>query len=245
MTKIKQAIITGGAIRVGKSIASQLASDGYDVIIIYNSSSKQAEETKADIEQNSSQLCHIYQCNLQHKQNIDEFFSKISNEHQNISLLVNNASIFEKADFEETDEDIFDRHMAINFKAPFFLTQKFSEYVKANKIENANVINILDSYITSNSGAYFAYLLSKKALYEFTNMSAKQLGPSIRVNSISIGYLLASEYWDEEQIEERAKELPLKTKSHLQDVNDAVKYLNNSKYLTGNNIFVDSGHHLK
>jgi pteridine reductase len=239
--KGKQAIITGGAIRVGRAISEALAKMGFETLIIYNNSSDEAEELRDYINSKLNKKCQIFQCDVSKIENIDDLCRELFNKYDNISLLVNNASIFERFNFRETNEDIFDRHFDINFKAPFFLTQKFADYVEKNKIEDGSVINILDTYITTTENAYFAYLLSKKGLYEFTRMTAKELAPKIRVNSISLGQVLASKDWSEEQVRKKEESLPLKKRATLKDVADAIEYMVNANYLTGNNLFLDGG----
>ncbi|HCR85885.1 MAG TPA: hypothetical protein DIV86_04330, partial [Alphaproteobacteria bacterium] len=203
----KQAIITGGAIRVGKAISLALASAEYDIILLYNGSKKAAEETYGEIVAMGGK-CFLYQCDISRHKNIKQFFDDISAEYKNIELLVNNSSIFEKNTFQESSEETFDNHFDINLKAPFFLSQFYSAYCKNNNIAQGHIINILDSYIKSNSGSYFAYLLSKKALAQFTEMSALALAPQIRVNAVSIGLLLASKFWSEDMVQQKTIETP-------------------------------------
>ncbi len=234
----KYALVTGGAIRVGKAICERLAAEGYGIIALYNSSQKEAEELKGSIRN-----CSIYQCDISNIKSIRLTLKEVFSEVKNITLLVNNASIFEKYNFEETTEEIFDRHFDINLKAPFFITQSYYEYCKENKIDG-HIINILDSYISTNNGAYFAYLLSKKSLHDFTMMSAKNLAPDVRVNAVSLDSVLPSKYWNEESMKKKMAELPLKSPIKLDDITSAICYLDNAKNVTGQNIFVDSGHHL-
>jgi NAD(P)-dependent dehydrogenase (short-subunit alcohol dehydrogenase family) len=236
----KIALITGGAIRVGKAICLGLAKQGFDIIFIYNSSSKQALETKREIEA-LGRNCFIYQCDISNASNIKNVFDEIFATHKNISLVVNNASIFEKYSLMETNEDIFDRHININFKAPFFITQKYGEYCFKNNVLGANIVNVLDSYIETNSTAYFIYLLTKKSLLNLTKMSAVELGKKVRVNAISIGLLLPSQDWNEEKIAEKTKQTPLNKRITTEDIVNSIIALNENQALTGNNIFVDGG----
>ncbi|MDX1949372.1 MAG: SDR family oxidoreductase [Rickettsiales bacterium] len=237
----KFAIITGGAIRVGKAISIRLAEEGYNIILLYKNSAEEAKNT-AKIIEGQGRECILVKCDLSEIKNLDSL-NKIFSDYKNINLLVNNSSIFEKFSFAETDEENFDKHFAINFKAPFFLTQKYYNYCKNNN-QNGHVINILDSYIKTNSNAYFAYLLSKKSLANFTEMVAKEIGDFVRVNAVSIGLLLPSKFWDINKINEKAKTLPLKRKPEIEDVLEAILYLDKAKNITGANIFVDSGQHL-
>lgn len=239
----KTAIITGGAIRVGKAISLALAKDGYDIALIYNSSAAEAKNTAKEIEKLKVK-CSIYKCDISKLANIKKTFSEIFKKHKHITLLVNNASIFERHSMAETTEDIYDRHFDINLKAPFFITQEYYNYCKKSKI-HGHTVNILDSYILSNNPSHFAYLLTKKALFEFTKMSALELGPVLRVNGVSIGLLLPSEDWSQSKIDKRVETTPLKKKTTLKNITDTILFLNNNDNITGNNILVDSGLNLK
>jgi NAD(P)-dependent dehydrogenase (short-subunit alcohol dehydrogenase family) len=236
-----QAIVTGGAIRVGKAIALALAKEGFDIILTFNNSMEQAQSVAEEIKK-IGKNCWLYRYDLSKVENCDALFADISKKHDNISLLVNNAAIFERASFMETNEKNLDDHFNINFKAPFFLTQNFARYIQTRPyIEQANVINILDAQISKNNTGFFAYYLTKKALHDFTNMAARELAPKVRVNAVSIGLLLPSIDIDAEGLKQKATELPLKKITELRDVIDAILYLNKSNYLTGQNIFLDSG----
>ncbi len=238
----RYALITGGAIRVGRAICERLAAEGYSIIAIYNNSSEDAKNLQDSLKLQNVK-CDIYQCDISDIKSARLTFEKIFLDNKNISLLVNNSSNFERLRFEETSENIFDKTFDINFKAPFFITQQYHKYCQDNSIKG-HVVNILDSYISTNTGAYFAYLLSKKSLFELTMMCAKNLAPDIRVNAVSIGLLLESESFSDEQINKKSAQLPLGTRIKLDDITSAICYLDSAKNVTGQNIFVDSGHHL-
>ncbi len=237
-----KAIITGGAIRVGKAVSLALAKHGYDIVLIYNSSKDEAEATAKEIK-NLEKECFTYKCDLKNKKEFDKVFKEILTEFNDIKLLVNNASIFEQYDFASTTEDIYDRHMDINLKAPFFISQAFTNYIEKNKAKG-HIVNVLDSWAESNDGSHFAYLLSKKGLLDLTMMMARNLGPNIRINAVSLGAVLPSKDFDESWINEKSKKMPLQKRAGLDEVTDAIIKLDESKYLTGQNIHIDSGWHL-
>jgi NAD(P)-dependent dehydrogenase (short-subunit alcohol dehydrogenase family) len=239
MSESKIAIVTGGAKRVGRAISLALASAGYDVAVIYNSSAADAQTLKAEVEAMGRNIT-LHKADLNEYSSTISVISQILEQNNNVKLLVNNASIFEKHSFAQTDEDIFDRHMNINFKAPFFLTQKYSEYCRKHGFAG-HVVNVLDSYVFQHKTPYFIYLLSKKALLDLTKMVALEAESSLRVNSVSIGLLLPSEDWSEERIAQRAQQLPIKRAAKLSEITDAILFLDKNQYITGENIAVDGG----
>jgi len=233
----KAALVTGGAIRVGRAISLALAKDGYDVALHYNSSHNDACAVKSEIE-NLGCKCVLFQRNL--AADFSGLVADVHAEFSELNLLVNNASIFEPHKFLETSESAFDDHMNINFKAPFFLTQEFAKICK-----NGNVINILDTFITKHSHSYFTYLASKKVFAEFTKMAAKELAPDIRVNAIAPGTILPATGFDEEYIKAKEQNLPMGKIASVEDVTNTMIDILHNKSLTGQIIFVDGGESLQ
>lgn len=236
----KSAIVTGGAKRIGKHVAIYLAKNGYDIALHYNTSEKEAIETKIEIESLGCK-CKLYKFDfLNDIKKIDTLLDKIFYDFPNCSVLINNSSIFEKNDFLDTDFYFLDRQFKVNFFAPFLLTKAFAN--KSNK--TSNVINMLDSYITKNNSPYFAYLLSKKSLSEFTKMAARQIKP-IKVNAIALG--IVEDYSDDidnDFLEYKKQQLPLEKVVNVNDIKESIMYLINSNSITGETIFIDAGEHL-
>ncbi len=131
--------------------------------------------------------------------------------------------------------------MALHVQAPFFLTSEFAKVCKSG-----NVINIVDAMVTKTDTTYFAYLLSKKALYELTRLSAKALAPSIRVNAIAPGS--TSEPVDEpgsDYLSKRAKQVPLQMPGGPQYLMQGIDFLLANPFVTGECLFIDGGAHIE
>ncbi len=237
------ALITGGAVRVGKEIALHLAKQGYDIALHYHTSKTDAKQVEKEIRRLGRE-CNIFEYNLGNINEVHTLAREVNKTCNNWNVLVNNASVFERFSFLETDEDIFNRHFNINFKAPFFLAREFSRAMYNKKNQNANIINITDTHITHTHSPFFAYLLSKKALFEFTQLAAAELGPSIRVNAIAPGIMVPSDVWGEGYIQEKKKKLPLKKNAAVGDLNRTISYILDNEYITGECFFVDGGERL-
>lgn len=235
-TKSRNVLITGAARRIGSEIAIALAKDGWNVALHHNSTP--ADSVMKELRKFKIKSVAI-KTDLKDAASAKKLMQSACKELGQISLLINNASIFEKVSFAKTSEDIFDRHMNIHLKAPFFLSQEFAKQTK-----NGQVINIVDSKITKNKSAYFAYLLSKKALGDLTKMLAVELAPNIRVNAILPGLTELSDEIDQEYINQRVKDLPLRRKVGSQEIVDALLYLSKSKSHTGQSLYLDSGENL-
>ena len=238
MTDNKTAIVTGGAVRVGGAISLALAKAGYDIALHYHQSQTQAEAVAREIEA-IGQSCQLFQSDLAEEGAADALMSSVLMHYEQPTLLINSASIFHVHSFLDTDESTFDRYMNVNLRAPFFLTQSF-----AKKVKKGSIINILDTYVTKHSERYFSYLLSKKALFAFTEMAARQLAPDLRINALALGHILPSEGENPNWVQTKEQTLPLKQYATLDDVCRSLFTLLDNPALIGQCLFVDGGDHL-
>ncbi len=231
-------LITGGAKRAGAALARHFAQQGYDIALHYQHSETEARQLRDDI-QAHGRACELLALDLRETSALPALVARACEALPRCHALVNNASIFERGEFLDTDEALFDRQFAVNFKAPFFLTQAFARHIK-----QGCVINILDTDITRTQGSHFAYLLSKKALADFTCMAARALGPRIRVNGICPGFLLPSADVHEQYGKTLAPTLPLKATATLNQVAMAAQWLVEQDGMTGQCLYTDGGQHL-
>lgn len=232
----KAVLITGGARRVGAAIALMFAEQGYDVALHYNRSKSDALKIQKKI-RILGQRCELFSGDLTKTKNITALMAKVKKAMPHCVALVNNASIFERKEFEKTTEALFDRQFAVNFKAPFFLTQAFAKTFK-----KGCVVNMLDTDIVTTQVSHFAYLLSKKSLAAFTEMSDAAL-PGIRVNAVCPGLVLPSQKSDIAYMKRMEKILPEKRTPTVQEVAYAVYQLCEGEQ-RGEFVFVDGGKHL-
>lgn len=232
------ALVTGAARRVGAHLALDLARRGYDIALHCHRSFAEAEKVKAAIEV-TGMAAEIFVCDLNSVPAIIDLMDRVSLFFPEGSLLVNNASIFERIGFMETDEAAFDREIGVNLKAPFFLTQQFAKAYGAG-----SVVNILDTDIAQVQTSHFAYMLAKKALADFTMMAARALGPQIRVNGVCPGCMIPS-VQNDEVYEARVREaLPLLSHPSLDELAEAVHWLATQRHITGQLLNVDGGKHV-
>ncbi len=232
------ALITGGAKRIGRAIALALAGEGYDLAIHYNTSAAEAEELAGQVVA-AGRRCELLSCDLADTGRLAAMMEEAFRRLPHLSALVNNASIFERGTFLETDEAFLDRAMAVNFKAPFFLCQAFARRARAG-----GIVNILDTNVTRNVASYFAYSLSKKALRDLTLLAARALAPGIRVNAVCPGAILPPPGEPPEYLDKLISKVPLQRAGDGGQIAAAVLYLLRSDYVTGQCLFVDGGRHL-
>ncbi|HKK81977.1 MAG TPA: SDR family NAD(P)-dependent oxidoreductase [Prolixibacteraceae bacterium] len=236
----KHALITGGAKRVGKAIANHLAKNGWSITIHYNHSSKEAEKLKEELSQAyTAQNFYAVKANLSDMKDVLKLIPKVKKQMGSISLLVNNASIFEASAIKETTPELFERNMQINFTAPFFLTRDF-----AIASSSGIIINFVDTRITTNKNSHAAYTMAKKSLWELTKMSAFEFGPEIRVNAIAPGVTLPPPGGNDSDLLQMAKHLPMQKPSGIDPILRSIDYIIVNDHLTGQLLFCDGGENL-
>ena len=239
---MSSAIITGSAKRIGREIAITLAKNNYNIAIHYNNSVEEAEQVKAEIVSLGVQA-EIFQADLFKQNQYKKLIDNVFNIFPDTEILINNASIFEKDNFDELKEDFFDKNMQIHVKAPLFLSHYFAQKLKNSESKNYNIINFIDTKIKNTSSVYFSYLISKKALFGATEQMARSLAGKIRVNMISPGL---TELMDDDNsyTKNRIEDLPVKEKVKLEYITDAIMHIINNHGLIGQNIILDSGESL-
>lgn len=229
------ALITGAARRLGRDMALKLSEMGYQLALHYHRSFDLAKELAERISTRSA----LFQADLSIDEELFALIRQVKEEFDDLTLLVNNASVFERASLKETDLELFNRNFSINFKAAYFLSRDF-----ARLCQKGQIIQILDSKIATNDIHYSAYTLSKKALGAFTQISAKELAPDIRVNGIAPGYILPPEGESPKYLKKRPETIPLRKQGNPNNITQALEFLLTNPFVTGQILFVDGGDHL-
>jgi len=234
------ALITGSAKRIGRAIAEHLAAEGWNLALHYNTSGKAAKHLQDELQlQYPEQTFVLFQSNLQNPFAVEKLVSEVIREIGSLHMLVNNASAFEQGLIKETAFDLLDRQMMVNFRAPFLLMREFARLAGSGQI-----INLVDTRITSNKSDYAAYSISKKALWELTKMSAVEFAPDIRVNAIAPGATLPPEDKPEHYLWKIAEKIPMKKPGGLEPIIKSLDYILNNEHLTGQLLFCDGGENL-
>jgi NAD(P)-dependent dehydrogenase (short-subunit alcohol dehydrogenase family) len=235
----QSAIVTGGAARVGRDIALALAGKGFNIGLHYNSSEPEAQVAKTLIEE-SGRKCVLLQADLCDPAALASVIDRGAQALPGVSVLINNASVFQQKHFLETDLAVFERNFAVHVRAPFFLTAQF-----AKVCGQGNVINILDMMVAKGNVDYFAYLLSKKSLWDFTKMAAAALAPKVRVNAIAPGSIFQPiDEADPDYMQKRAKQVPLGIPGSPAYIVQGIEFFLQNPFVTGDCIFIDGGAHL-
>ena len=234
------ALITGASKRIGKAIAVYLAERGWNIIIHYNFSKRDAEHLIDALSgQYAGQNFSAVQADLSDVSQVASLIPKVVSELGEFDLLVNNASVFDKSYLAETSVELFDSQIDVNLKAPFVLIRDFANYCK-----QGNIVNFVDTRIKSNKSNFMAYSLSKKGLWDLTKMAALELAPEIRVNAIAPGATLAPADEDDDYLDRVAAGTPMRKPGGVEPVLKCVDFILNNPNLTGQLLFADGGENL-
>ncbi|AEQ52169.1 SDR family oxidoreductase [Pelagibacterium halotolerans] len=236
------ALITGAADRIGAAIAARLAAEGYAVVIHYRSSGEKAEDL-ADAIAADGGHAEIVQADLAKREDRMGLIASATEPFGPLTVLINNASVFEPDSADTLHEDLWDLHMAIHAEAPVFLSRDFAAQLPDD--EKGNVVNIIDERVLSLSPDYFSYTLSKSVLWTATRTLAQSLAPRIRVNAIGPGPTLANSRQSDAEFEASRQRLPLQTGADPEEIAEGVVSILNLPSMTGQMIALDGGEHLE
>jgi len=235
------ALITGGAVRIGRAIALHLASRGFIVVIQYHKSKPDADATVAAIKA-AGGVAAAFQAELEVHADIAQLIPRVNVEIGPIACLVNNASAFEHDNLTSLTPESWRRHMAVNLEAPVFLAQAFAAQLPAGAA--GNIVNILDQRVLRPNPQFFSYTVSKAALHAATKTMAQALAPRIRVNAIAPGPTLKSIHQTDDEFAHEQAAMPLGRGATPDEIARAVGFILDAPSITGQTIAVDGGQHL-
>jgi NAD(P)-dependent dehydrogenase (short-subunit alcohol dehydrogenase family) len=232
-------------------MALAMADDGYDIAVHYNGS-KDAAESLADLIRDKGRQVAIVQADLSKEQATQSLIAQASARLGGpMSLLINNASVFEHDRFDTVTRNSWDRHMETNLRAPFVLMQAFAAQVPTTVTPpdhephaQASVVNIIDQRVRRLTPEFTSYTLSKAGLWALTQTLAQALAPHIRVNAIGPGPTLQGPEQSAQDFALQRQATVLERGVEPGDIVQALRYLRDAKTVTGQMVCVDGGQHL-
>jgi NAD(P)-dependent dehydrogenase (short-subunit alcohol dehydrogenase family) len=237
----RAALVTGGARRIGRAIAYALAEDGWDVAVHYRSSREDAESLVRELRAHGVHAMAVF-CDLENAAAVAELVPQCVRQLGTLSLLVNNASLFEYDDIASFEPALWDRHSAVNLRAPLMLSQALQKQLPDGVA--GCIINMLDQKIFNLNPDFLSYTVTRMGLEGATRALAMALAPRVRVCGIAPGLTLPPGTQSEESFRRAHRLAPLGKSSEVEDIVQAVRYLANAKAVTGVTIAVDGGQHL-
>ena len=246
-----RALVTGAAKRLGRAMALYLAQRGYDIAIHYATSAQSAENLAQEVEALGRKAVCLRADLLDEAQLAPLVVDSARALGGPLSLLVNNASIFEQDSIATATRESWDRHMMSNLRAPFVLTQAFAAQCPAPVTDAAGeplaqglVINMIDQKVRKLTPQHMTYTIAKMGLWTFTKMAAQELGPKVRVNAIGPGPTLQAADQDAAEYQHSRASTVLKRGANLSDITAALGFFLDAPAVTGQLLCIDGGQHL-
>lgn len=245
-----RALVTGGARRLGRAMALALAGRGLDVAVHYAGSGAEAEATAAEIRALGVRA-ETLQADLLDEDQAARLVGRAAEALGGpLTVLVNNASIFEHDTLASATRQSWHRHIGSNLRAPFMLIQAFAAQAPAadlldgEPVASALVVNMLDQRVLKPTPEFMTYSLAKSALWSLTRTTAQALAPAIRVNAIGPGPTIRGTRQSEAHFARQRAATILGRGADEDDVTAALLYLLEAKSVTGQLICTDGGQHL-
>lgn len=237
----RNALVTGGAVRVGRAITLALAGAGANVFVHYNRSAGPAEDVKASVE-GIGRAAAIGSGDLGDPGTARAIVREATQALGTISILVNSASGFPEDSIEDISVDRWRSTANLTLGSPLFLTQAFADALPVD--ERGAVVNVTDIKTERPYRRHLSYLLAKGGVDTLTKATALALAPRIRVNAVALGVILPPPGEGEAYVEALATDLPLRRVGGADVVAETVVFLARNDFITGEIIRLDGGAHL-
>lgn len=237
----KVALVTGGGRRLGRAFVLALADAGMNVVVHYGHSTRDAEETVTLARQKGAKAVAL-QADLQRAEEVEAVLPQAMEiMGQPVQVLVNSAAIFKPGTVKDTPLENWTEHFRINLRAPFLLMQSFARLLGDRP---GKVVNITDWRATHPGQKYVAYTLSKAALNTLTVIAAREFAPNVQVNALALGAVLPPPDRDDAYLQRLVQRIPARRSARIEEVTEALLFLLDNDYITGEMLFVDGGAHL-
>jgi pteridine reductase len=235
----KVALVTGASRRVGRAIASALASRGASIAVHYRSSRADADATVKEIAAGGG-TAEAFHADLESVAEIETMVAAVAARFGRVDVLVNSASVFYRKPIEELTERDWDANLNTNLKAPFFLSKFAGLRMRAQGA--GKIVNIGDWAGIRPYNNYLPYTVSKSAIIGLTRALAKALAPEVQVNCVALGPVLAPEEYGTDEIERLVAGTLTKRMGSPDDVARAVLFFcEGTDFATGATLVLDGG----
>lgn len=231
------ALVTGAGRRIGRQLALRLAGEGASVAVHYHRSRAEADAVAAEIAAAGGEAFCV-PADLTRHDDIEALFAAIEKRCARLDILINSAAQFFPTPLAETTEEQWDRILDSNLKAQFFCAQRAAPLLRADG--RGRIVNFASLGGLLSWPRYTAYSVSKAGVIMLTRCLARALGPQITVNAVAPGTI---SFPDDapELAEEYIRKAPLARTGTPEDIANAVMYLLQAPFVTGQVLVVDGG----
>jgi pteridine reductase len=238
---MRVALVTGGAVRVGRALVEALAEDGYAVVVHHHASAAEGAELVDALRGAGGQAVSLG-ADLADAGQVERLAREAVGAFGGIDVLVNNASVFPVEALEETDGALWDHTLAVNLRAPFLLIRHLAPALRERR---GSVVNLGDLAGVQAWEGYAAHSVSKAGLLHLTRVAARALAPEVRVNAIAPGTVLPPGTLGDGEVRRLAERAALRRNGSPADVVRALRYLLDGEFVTGTTLTVDGGRLLR
>ena len=218
---MRTALVTGGARRIGEAIVKRLAAEGWAVAIHCHRSGYEAKALARAIQAAGGRAA-IIEADLADAAAVSSIIAQAGAALGPVTLLVNNASVFEPDDIYSLEETVWERHLGVNLRAPVFLARDFAAQLP-DGVDGA-IVNVIDQRVWKPTPHFLSYTLSKSALFTATQTMAQALAPRIRVNAVGPGPTLASSRQRRDDFARQGASVPLGQGPNREEIAEAVLF---------------------
>lgn len=245
------ALVTGAARRLGRAMALELARAGHDIAIHYSGSAEEAASVADEVRALGRRAVTL-QADLTIEDETAALLPRAAAALEApITVLVNNASIFEYDNIATATRTSWDRHLESNLRAPFVLTQAMAAQVP-DPLTDENgepqaqglIVNMIDQRVLKPTPEFMTYTIAKMGLWALTRTSAQALAPRVRVNAIGPGPTMQGARQSAAHFAGQRAATILNRGADPAGICDALRYFLTARAVTGQLICVDGGQHL-
>lgn len=235
------ALVTGGARRVGRALGQALADRGARVAIHHHDSPNDAASLIDQLAARGIEAA-AFHADLRQPDAPDQLIADVVARFGSLDILVNSAAIMVRSELAAITTDEWDDTFALNLRAPFFCARAAA---RAMGDLGGVIVNLADLAGIEAWPAYAAHGISKAGVIHMTRVLARILAPRVRVNAIAPGAVLLPEHWTADDAAHLERTTPLRRLGSPEDVAQAMLYLIEADYVTGDLVIVDGGRHIR
>ena len=237
------ALVTGSSRGIGAAVAERFAADGHDVVVNYHTSADAAAETAAAVREHG-RAAEVVRADASDPDDAARLVDAAVEGLGGLDHVVNNAGIDQHVYTEELDPEDFDRVMDVNVNSPFCVTKAALPHLRESDADpTPSVTNVSSILAYTGAPVEVHYAGSKGALLSLTRSHARDFAPEIRVNAVAPGHVetdMTSDRSEEEAAEEKAR-IPMGYYGQPADIAEAVAYLRDARFVTGETLNVNGG----
>jgi len=244
------AMVTGAGKRLGRAMALYLAGRGHDMALHYASSQAEAETLAVEIRA-MGRTAQTFQADLLVEAETAALIPAATAALGPLSVLVNNASIFEYDQIKTSTRESWDRHIESNLRAPYVLTQAFARQCppavtdeNGEPLAQGLIVNMIDQRILKLTPEFSSYTIAKMGLWALTRTAAQGLAPNVRVNAIGPGPTLQGARQSADHFARQRAATVLGRGANPSDICAALAFFVDSPAVTGQFLAIDGGQHL-